>query len=74
MERKVVQDIVPSNRRTVRDLPLRRLARQREEKEEREAKRMDATRFMWIPGLRPVNVPIVHPSNKAMINSIIILL
>ena len=33
-----------------------------------------AIRFMWIPGIRPVIVPIVHPSNKAIIISINILL
>jgi len=31
-------------------------------------------RFICIPGIRPVNVPIVHPSNKARIISISILL
>ena len=36
--------------------------------------KITAIKFMWIPGIRPVNVPMRHPSNKARISSIIILL
>jgi len=31
----------------------------------REATRMEATRFMWIPGERPVNVPAIIPAKSA---------
>lgn len=40
------------------------------EKEEREEIKITAIRFMWIPGIRPVNVPMRHPSNNAIIISI----
>ena len=38
------------------------------------AKSIAVTVFMCIPGVMPVNVPIVHPSNNARIISRIILL
>ena len=41
---------------------------------DREAKRRAAIRLMWMPGVRPVNVPIVHPSKRAIISSSNILL
>lgn len=37
-------------------------------------RRKVATRLMWMPGVRPVKVPAVHPSNNARIISINILL
>lgn len=38
----------------------------------REERRIAATRFMWIPGKRPVNVPRIIPAINASIISIII--
>jgi hypothetical protein len=36
-------------------------------------KRKNATRFIWMPGIRPVIVPIVMPKTNAKANSSIIL-
>ena len=33
-------------------------------------RRKTATMFMWIPGIKPVIVPIRIPKNNAMVNSI----
>ena len=40
--------------------------------EAKEKRRREATRFIWIPGARPVKVPADTPSNKAIKISIII--
>ena len=41
--------------------------------EVKENKSKEATRFMWMPGERPVNVPEITPSSNAMVISRIIL-